>query len=90
MLNHPGVTGRKPGQASSHLVDDPVRSEPETAKYLGVSTITLRRWRKAGKIGYIQLSDNRVGYRLRAHADKYLDEHSVEPTARSAEQRTAA
>jgi hypothetical protein len=81
MIDHPGVTGRKSGQDDPLLVDDPVRSEPETAKYLGVSVVTLRRWRKAGKIGYIQLSDNRVGYRQHAHADKYLDEHSVEPTA---------
>jgi hypothetical protein len=42
MAQHPGVTGRK-----ANLADDPVLSETETAKYLGINIITLRRMRWA-------------------------------------------
>jgi hypothetical protein len=52
MTAHPGVTGRKP-----NFVDDPVLTEPETAKYIGVSLITLMRMRRAGKVPYIKLSE---------------------------------
>jgi predicted site-specific integrase-resolvase len=74
MTAHPGVTGRKP-----NIVDDPVLSEPETAKYIGISLITLMRMRRAGKIPYIQISENRVGYR-RSMANEILDARTVQPT----------
>jgi hypothetical protein len=77
MTAHPGVTGRK----SYNLADDPVLSEPETAKYIGVSLITLRRLRWAGKVSYVQISDNRIGYR-RSQANEILDSRTVHPEAR--------
>ena len=73
MTAHPGVTGRKP-----NFVDDPVLSEPETARYIGVSLITLRRLRWAGKVPFIQLSENRIGYR-RSMANEILDSRTVRP-----------
>jgi predicted site-specific integrase-resolvase len=73
MTAHPGVTGRKP-----NLVDDPVWSELETAKYIGVSLITLMRMRRAGKVPYIQISENRIGYR-RSMANQILDARTVRP-----------
>jgi hypothetical protein len=78
MTAHPGVTGRKSVQTSVNLADDPVWSEPETAKYLGVSLITLRRLRWARKVPYVQISDNRVGYR-RSQANEILDSRTVRP-----------
>jgi predicted site-specific integrase-resolvase len=80
MLTHPGVTGRKSGQAE--VVYDPILSEPETAKYIGVSAVTLRRMRKAGKVAYIQLSENRIGYR-QSQANALLDERTVQPAVQS-------
>jgi predicted site-specific integrase-resolvase len=74
MTAHPGVTGRKP-----NIVDDPVLTEPETAKYIGVSLITLMRMRRAGKVPYIQISENRIGYR-RSMANEILDARTVQPT----------
>jgi hypothetical protein len=78
----PGITGRKPGQSeiSFHLVDDPIISEPECAKYIGVSVITLRRMRKRGEIAFVQVSENRIGYR-RSYANRLLDQRTVNATA---------
>ena len=73
MTAHPGVTGRKP-----NIVDDPVLSEPETAKYIGISLITLMRMRRAGKVPYVQISENRIGYR-RSMANQILDARTVRP-----------
>jgi hypothetical protein len=61
-----------------NTIDDPVLSEPETARYIGVSLITLRRLRWAGRVPYIQLSQNRIGYR-RSMANAILDERTVRP-----------
>ena len=61
-----------------NTVDDPVLSEPETAKYIGVSLITLTRMRRAGRVPYIQLSENRIGYR-RSMANEILDARTVRP-----------
>ena len=52
-------------------------TEPEAAKALGVSVDTLRRLRKARKIGY-----TRVGGRVRyteQHLADYIDRENVEP-----------
>jgi hypothetical protein len=35
------------------IVDDPIISEPEAAKYIGVSVVTMRRMRKAGRVAYV-------------------------------------
>ena len=59
MLNHPGVTGRKSGNPA---IDDPIYTEAEMAERLRVSVFTLRRWRKAGKIAFIQLTQRTIGY----------------------------
>jgi hypothetical protein len=81
MIAHPGITGRKSGSSETHnLADDPVLSEPETAAYIGVSLITLRRLRWARKVPYVQLSENRIGYR-RSMANEILDSRTVHPTA---------
>jgi predicted DNA-binding transcriptional regulator AlpA len=56
--------------------DDPVFTEPEMAKRLGFSLSTLQRKRRRGEISYIQLSDNRVGYR-KSHGDALLDARTV-------------
>jgi predicted DNA-binding transcriptional regulator AlpA len=82
MTAHPGVTGRK--AVSANLADDPVLSEPETAKYIGISLWTLMRMRKRGEIPYIQISDNRVGYR-RSMANEIIDARTVRPTLEAAE-----
>jgi hypothetical protein len=68
---HPDVTGRQ------SFIDDPVLSEPETAKYIGVSLITLRRLRWAGKVPYVQISEHRIGYR-RSMANEILDARTVQ------------
>jgi predicted site-specific integrase-resolvase len=78
MPNHPGVTGRKSGELD--LVDDPILSEPECAKYLGVAAVTLRRMRKRGKIAFVQLSANRLGYR-RSQANALLTARTHEAVA---------
>jgi predicted site-specific integrase-resolvase len=75
MTAHPGITGRKP-----NFVDDPVWSERETAKYIGVSLITLMRLRRAGKVPYVQISEHRIGYR-RSMANEILDARTVWPQA---------
>jgi hypothetical protein len=62
-----------------NTIDDPILSEPETAKYLGVSIITLRRLRWAGRVPYIQISENRIGYR-RSMANQIIDARTVNPT----------
>jgi predicted site-specific integrase-resolvase len=77
---NPGITGRKPGQAEANFIDDPIISEPECAKYIGVSIVTLRRMRWAGKIAYVQITDKRLGYR-RSTANKLLADRTVQPTA---------
>jgi predicted site-specific integrase-resolvase len=64
------------------FVDDPVLSERETADYCGIAEVSLRRMRKAGKIPYIQISENRIGYR-RSMANRILDSRTVQPTAHS-------
>jgi hypothetical protein len=51
MLDH--INGRN-GQVDPN--DDPIISEPECAKYIGVSIVTLRRMRWAGKIAYVRIS----------------------------------
>jgi hypothetical protein len=61
-----------------NTIDDPVLSEPETARYIGVSLITLRRLRWAGRVPYIQISENRIGYR-RSMANEILDSRTVRP-----------
>jgi hypothetical protein len=81
MPAHPGATGRKSGQADT--VYDPVFTEPETAEYIGVSIFTLRRWRKAGKVPYVQLSDRLIGYR-QSQRDAILKARTVEPTNNAA------
>ena len=78
MTAHPGITGRK------SFVDDPVLSERETAKYIGVSLITRMRMRRAGKVPYIQISEHRIGYR-RSMANQILDARTVQPRLEAAE-----
>lgn len=77
MLNHPGVTGRKSGNPA---IDDPIYTEAEMAERLRVSVFTQRRWRKARKIAFIQLTQRTIGYR-RSHGDQLIAEHTVQPTA---------
>jgi predicted site-specific integrase-resolvase len=73
---------RTNGQVDSNLVeansaDNPILSELECAKYLGISVATMRRLRNAGKIAYVQISDHRIGYR-RSTLNKLLDERTVQ------------
>jgi predicted site-specific integrase-resolvase len=77
MLDH--LNGRN-GQVDSNLADDPIISELECARYIGVSPITLARMRKAGKIAYVRISDKRLGYR-RSTANKLLDARTIHATA---------
>jgi hypothetical protein len=61
---------------------DPVLTEAEFAERVGLSIVTVRRQRKAGKIPYIQLSDHRIGYR-QSQADKLLDGRTVNKAVQS-------
>jgi hypothetical protein len=61
-----------------NTTDDPVFTEAETAKYIGVSVITLRRMRWARKVPYIQISEHRIGYR-RSMANAILEARTVQP-----------
>jgi len=54
-------------------------TEPECAKYCGISDITLKRMRRAGKVEYVQLTDRRIGYRL-SQADKIIADRTVPAT----------
>jgi len=74
MSSHPGVTGRKSGQA------DPVLTEHEYAEYVGLSLSTVRRQRDRGELEYIQLSENRIGYR-QSYADRRLEQRTVRAKA---------
>jgi predicted site-specific integrase-resolvase len=65
---------------ASPTIDDPIISEPEAAKYIGVSVVTMRRMRKAGRIAYVQLSENRIGYR-RSAINRLLDANTIPATA---------
>jgi hypothetical protein len=80
MATHPGVTGRKSGQALNPAINDPILTEAEMAERLRVSVFTLRRWRKQGKIAFIQLTQRTIGYR-QSYGDRLLDAHTVQPTA---------
>jgi predicted DNA-binding transcriptional regulator AlpA len=77
MPNHPGVTGRKSGGQTNPAIDDPIFTEPEMAKRLRISAVTLRRMRKRGEIAFVQLTSNRVGYR-QSHGDALLASRTVE------------
>jgi predicted site-specific integrase-resolvase len=60
--------------------EDRILTEPEFAKSLGLSVVTVRRQRKAGKLSYVQLSEHRIGYRS-SYRDKLLDARTVKSTA---------
>jgi hypothetical protein len=62
-----------------NLIDDLVLTEPAFAKKIGLSVATVRRQRWAGKLDYIELSDNRIGYR-ESYADRLIDERTVKAT----------
>ena len=79
MISHPGVTGRKFGQTNP-AIDDPIYTEIEMAERLRISVFTLRRWRKAGKIAFIELTTRRYGYR-KSFGDRVIADHTTEPTA---------
>jgi predicted site-specific integrase-resolvase len=76
-MSHPGVTGRKSGQFSN---PDPILTEAEMAERLRVSIFTLRRWRKQGKIAFIQLTQRTIGYR-QSFGDRLIDAHTIQSTA---------
>lgn len=59
---------------------DRVLTEPEFSQKIGLSLHTVRRKRWRGELEYIQLSENRIGYR-ESYADKLLDARTVKATA---------
>jgi predicted site-specific integrase-resolvase len=71
------VTGRKSGGIANPAIDDPIFTEPEMAKRLRISAVTLRRMRKRGEIGFVQLTSNRIAYR-QSHGDALLASRTVE------------
>jgi hypothetical protein len=82
MTSQPGVTGRKSGQSepafNPAIINDPIYTEREMAARLRVSIFTLRRWRKVGKIAYIQLTERTFGYR-QSFGDRLLEGCTVHP-----------
>jgi hypothetical protein len=87
MTAPPGVTGRKALGTSANLADDPLFSESETAKYLGISVFTLRRLRKRREIPFIQISEGRFAYR-RSMANQIADARTVHPRIEAADKQT--
>lgn len=59
---------------------DRVLTEPEFSQKIGLSLTTVRRKRWRGELEYIQLSENRVGYR-ESYADKLLDTCTIRAKA---------
>ena len=50
------------GRVGSTSVND--FDEAQAARILGVAAVTLRRWRKAGAVGYHRMPGGRVRYSL--------------------------
>lgn len=54
-------------------------SEADAATYLKVADVTLRRFRRAGKIGYIRIG--KAAMYTEHHLLKYLEQQTVRPSA---------
>jgi predicted DNA-binding transcriptional regulator AlpA len=66
-------------QASEDAYANRVVSEPEAAKFLGLSKAQLRVMRRAGKAPeHVRLSERRLGYRLSA-LDCWLNARTIKP-----------
>ena len=55
---------------------------PEVAARLRVSTETVRRWLRAGKLKGVQIGGTRVGYRVRdSDVEKMIAEAEAKPAS---------
>lgn len=59
---------------------DPILSEAAAAAQLGIAPRTLRGKRLAGEIGYVQITDRRIGYR-QSQINAYADRRTITPAA---------
>ena len=70
-LGNPTSAGRLPVESD---LADPMLSEAEAAKFLGISKMTMLRRRKAGDVGHYRVG-SRVLYSKEKHLRPYLESH---------------